>query len=136
MAAREILFWLPLGAGVLAAAAALYGRYAVLPAVLTGPRICKLEANGCAVLFRTETAALLGVPNSALGLLCMAILAAGRLVGAASGALLIVIAPAVIMSLYLMVRLLRDQLECRVCWIGNISNLLIGVVLAIETFGR
>jgi hypothetical protein len=87
MPRAEILFWVLLGATSIAAAAALYGRYRVLPAFLTGPRICRLEAGGCAVLFRTRTAALLGVPNAALGLASSAILAAGRLAGADSGVL-------------------------------------------------
>ena len=41
---------LPMGAGLIAgaaaAAAALYGRYRELPALLTGPTICRTEASG------------------------------------------------------------------------------------------
>ena len=135
MPGREVLFWLALVAGALAAAAGLYGRYRVLPALLTGPRICKLEAGGCAVLFRTESAALLGVPNSALGVLCYGTLAAGRVVGAASWVLLLVATPAVLMSIYLTAILLSRRLECRICWIGNMANVLIFSILAVETFG-
>ena len=55
----------------------LYGHYLVLPAWLTGPEICQLEAGGCAVLFRTPRARLLGVPNASLGVLLYALLATG-----------------------------------------------------------
>jgi uncharacterized membrane protein len=123
-------------AGATAAAAALYGRYRVLPALLTGPKICRLEAGGCAVLFRTPTAALLGVPNAMLGLVAFGLLAAGRVVGADSAVLLVVATPAVLMSLYLTYVLLRDRLECRICWVGNVANVLIWSLLAAETFGR
>ena len=44
----------------LSSAAALYGHYRVLPSWLTGPRICRLEHGGCAVLFRSPRAKLLG----------------------------------------------------------------------------
>jgi uncharacterized membrane protein len=136
MPRAEVLFWVLLAAASIAAAAALYGRYRVLPAFLTGPRICRLEAGGCAVLFRTKTAALLGVPNAALGLTSSAILAAGRLAGADSGVLWIVATPAALMSLVLTYVLLRDRLECRICWVGNVANVLLWSVLAAETFRR
>ncbi|HEY7862357.1 MAG TPA: vitamin K epoxide reductase family protein [Thermoanaerobaculia bacterium] len=136
MPPTEVLFWVALVAGATAAAAALYGRYRVLPALLTGPKICRLEAGGCAVLFRTPTAALLGVPNAMLGLVAFGLLAAGRVVGADSAVLLVVATPAVLMSLYLTYVLLRDRLECRICWMGNVANVLIWSLLAAETFGR
>jgi uncharacterized membrane protein len=132
--ACEALFWTALSAGTLAAAAALYGRYRVLPALLTGPRICRLEEGGCRVLFRTPTAALLGVPNALLGLFAYGILAAGRLVGAASWALLVVATPAVMLSLVLTGILLARRLECRICWVGNVANAVVWSVLAAETF--
>jgi hypothetical protein len=40
------------------------------------------------------------------------------------------------MSLYLTYVLLRDRLECRICWVGNVANVLIWSLLAAETFGR
>src|SRR4029453_14641278 len=61
-----IIIWLALAAGLVAASAALYGHYLVLPAWLTGPEICQLEEGGCAVLFRSPRASLVGVPNAAL----------------------------------------------------------------------
>jgi uncharacterized membrane protein len=136
MPPTEVLFWVALVAGATAAAAALYGRYRVLPALLTGPKICRLEAGGCAVLFRTPTAALLGVPNAMLGLVAFGLLAAGRVVGADSAVLLVVATPAALMSLYLTYVLLRDRLECRICWVGNVANVMIWSLLAAETFGR
>ena len=73
-----LLVWAGVIAGLGAASAALYGRYRILPAVLTGPTVCRLdEANGCQVLFRTRYAALLGVPNSAIGLIFYLLVAAG-----------------------------------------------------------
>jgi uncharacterized membrane protein len=115
--------------GFASAAIALYGRYRTLPSFLTGPNICRLEAGGCQVLFRTPNAALLGVPNSALGILYYPLLALGlffhwsewMLFGAASFAFL--------MTLWLAWVLIRDKLECRVCWTGHVCNTIIWLVL-------
>jgi hypothetical protein len=71
-----------------------------------------------------------------LGLVAFGLLAAGRVVGADSAVLLVVATPAVLMSLYLTYVLLRDRLECRICWVGNVANVLIWSLLAAETFGR
>jgi uncharacterized membrane protein len=111
------------------ASIALYGRYRTLPAFFTGPNICRLEANGCQALFRTKNAALLGVPNSTLGTLYYPLLGAGLLLhwpfpvlfGGASFAFLMTVALAWI--------LIRDKLECRVCWTGHVCNTLIWLVL-------
>src|ERR1035441_5903745 len=70
---------LPIFVGFCSAGIALYGRYRTLPTFLTGPHICRLEAGGCQVLFRTPQAALLGIPNSALGFVYYPLLAAGLL---------------------------------------------------------
>ena len=51
--------------------AALYGHYRVLPAWLTGPEVCLMEDGGCAVLFRSPRARLLGVPNALLGVVAL-----------------------------------------------------------------
>ena len=74
------MIWIALAVGAAASAAALYGHYRVLPGWLTGPEICRLEHGGCAVLFRSPRAALLGVPNASLGLTLYAALATGLLV--------------------------------------------------------
>jgi hypothetical protein len=71
-----------------------------------------------------------------LGLVAFGLLAAGRVVGADSAVLLVVATPAALMSLYLTYVLLRDRLECRICWVGNVANVMIWSLLAAETFGR
>ncbi len=123
--------------GGAAAALALYGRYRSLPALFTGPQICRLEAGGCQVLFRTKSAALLGIPNSALGILYYAaltvsLLLQGSLPHWSAWLLLAVATSALLMTLWLARILLRDKLECRVCWTGHICNLLIWLLLLLD----
>jgi uncharacterized membrane protein len=112
-----------------AATVALYGRYRTLPSFLTGPNICRLEAGGCQVLFRTKNAALLGVPNSALGVLYYPLLGTGLLLRWPWGILFAAATFAFLMTAALAWILLRDKLECRVCWTGHICNILIWLVL-------
>lgn len=121
--------------GAAAAAAALYGRYFVLPGFLTGPRICMTEARGCAALFRSPRAALLGVPNSLLALLFYGLLGAGLASGWPEGWLLAGTSAALLMSVRLGVSLMRQGLECRVCWTGHFANLLIWSALLARTWG-
>lgn len=123
-----VLIWLALTGGAVAAAAALYGHYRVLPAWLTGPEICRLEDGGCSVLFRSPRAALLGVPNAALGVLLYALLAAGVLLGWPPWLLLVMTAPAVAMSAFLGWSLIANGHECRICWAGHVSNAILFVV--------
>ena len=94
----DVLIWLALGGGTAAAAAALYGHYYVLPGWLTGPEICRLEDGGCAVLFRSPRAALLGVPNATLGLALYALLATGLVIQAPAWQLLAMTLPAVTLA--------------------------------------
>ncbi len=123
-------------AGFAAAAAALYGRYRTLPAFLTGPNICRLEHAGCAALFRTPAAALLGVPNALLGVLYYPLLA-GSLALAIPPILLFAVSLfALAMSAALARILLRDRLECRICWMGHAANLAVSTGLAILSFAR
>jgi uncharacterized membrane protein len=131
----EILIWIALSGGTIAAAAALYGHYFVLPSFLTGPEICRLEDGGCAVLFRSPRAALLGVPNAALGLSLYFLLAAGLLVGAPTLLLLLMTVPAVAMSIFLGRSLIVNGHQCRVCWTGHFSNAALFVLLAVRAFG-
>src|SRR5438093_13110830 len=105
------LSWIALGAGAAASAAALYGRYYVLPAWLTGPEVCRLEHGGCAALFRTPRAALLGVPNALLGLLLYGLLAAGLLLGWPAWLLFMMTLPAIAMSVVLAHSLITRHLE-------------------------
>lgn len=113
--------------GTAAATAALYGHYLVLPGWLTGPEICQLEHGGCAVLFRSPRARLLGVPNAALGLALYALLAAGLALGWPAVLLLALTVPAVAMSAFLGYGLIVNRRQCRICWAGHIAN---GVLMA------
>jgi uncharacterized membrane protein len=131
-----ILVWTGLVGGFAAACAALYGRYWTLPTALTGPVVCKLDdANGCQVLFRTRYAALLGVPNALLGIVCYAAIAVGLLRSWPLGLLMAGASAACAMSIFLAYVLVRDRLDCRVCWTGHYANtvLWLGLVLRLLT---
>ena len=125
----DVVLWMALATGAAAAMAALYGYYAVLPGWLTGPEICKLEDGGCAVLFRSPRAALLGVPNSALGILLYVLLAAGLLLAWPPLLLFAMTVPAVAMSVFLGVSLIVNRRQCRICWAGHIANVALFVTL-------
>ena len=122
MSAIDGLLSVSILAGLLSSAAALSGRYRELPPFLTGPRVCKLEAGGCQILFRTKTAALLGVPNSLLGLIYYAALPAALALGAPAALLAAVSLAPVAMTVYLAWYLIREKLECRICWVGHAAN--------------
>jgi uncharacterized membrane protein len=125
------VLWIALILGATASAAALYGHYRVLPGWLTGPEICRLEHGGCAVLFRTPRARLLGVPNAALGLCLYAVLAVGLLMNWPNILLLLMTVPAIAMSLFLGYGLIVNKRQCRICWAGHVANATLFVVLAI-----
>jgi uncharacterized membrane protein len=114
--------WAAVTLGFLAAAAALYGRYRTLPAFLTGPAVCQLEAGGCQVLFRTPTAALLKVPNAVLGIDLYCGMALGLLADWPVRWLLVPVTAALAMSIYLARYLLVNKLQCRICWVGHLAN--------------
>lgn len=122
--------------GACAAAAALYGHYFVLPSWLTGPNICRLEHGGCAVLFRSPRARVLGVPNAALGLLLYVVLAAGLMLGWPARLLLLFTVPAVAMSVFLGYSLIANRRECRICWAGHVANAVLFVAFAIRVLGE
>jgi uncharacterized membrane protein len=128
----DVLVWLALAAGAAAAIAALYGHYRVLPGWLTGPEVCRLEDGGCAVLFRSPRSALLGVPNALLGVLLYVVLAAGLLLHLPPSWLFVLTLPAVAMSAFLGWSLIRNRLECRICWTGHIANASLALLLAIR----
>ncbi len=131
-----VTVWAALGAGMAATCAALYGRYRTLPAFLTGPEVCKLdEANGCQVLFRTRYAALLGVPNSLLGVLYYPLVAAGLLAGWPVSLLMTGASAAGAMSIYLAYVLTRDGLDCRICWAGHAANTALWLGFALKLLG-
>jgi len=128
----HILLGTLMGLGFTGACLALYGRYRVLPAFLTGPHTCQLEESGCQALFRTPTAALLGVPNSALAVIYYPVLAAGLFFHQSLWALWGISSLAFLMTIYLAWTLLSDHLECRVCWLGHICNTVIWLILLIH----
>jgi uncharacterized membrane protein len=125
-----------LSVGACAAAAALYGHYFVLPSWLTGPNICRLEHGGCAVLFRSPRARVLGVPNAALGLLLYVVLTAGLVLGWPAWLLLLFTVPAVAMSVFLGYSLIANHRECRICWAGHFANAVLFAAFAIRVLGE
>ncbi len=128
----SVLIWIALLLGASASAAALWGYYGVLPGWMTGPEICRLEDGGCAVLFRTPRAALLGIPNASLGIALYAALAGGLVFGAPPLLLFAMTIPAVAMSAFLAYSLISRGLECRICWTGHAANVTLAVLLGIR----
>ena len=127
-----IFIWTALAVGMAASAAALYGHYRVLPPWLTGPRICRLEHGGCAVLFRSPRARVLGVPNASLGIALYVVLAIGLVLGWPPAVLFALTLPAVAMSAFLGYSLLANKRECRICWAGHIANAVLCVLLGLR----
>jgi len=125
----DFILWFAITLGGGASGMALYGRYRTLPSFLTGPNICRLEAGGCQVLFRTKNAALLGLPNSLLGFFYYAALIAGLVLNWPLWILFTASSLSFVMSLWLASILMRDHLECRVCWTGHICNAVIWLIL-------
>ena len=134
MSGVSALIWLALLVGASASAAALWGYYRELPGWLTGPEICRMEGGGCAILFRTPRAALLGVPNASLGMLLYVALAAGLLLELPAWLLFAMTLPAVGMSAFLGWSLYSRRLQCRICWAGHVANLTLAALLARATF--
>lgn len=126
------IIWLALASGGAASAAALYGHYRVLPGWLTGPEICRLEDGGCAVLFRSPRSRLLGVPNASLGLALYALLSTGLLLDWPAWTLAAMMVPALAMSAFLARSLIVNRHECRICWLGHVSNALLFVMLVLR----
>lgn len=126
------LIWLALLLGAAASMAALWGHYRELPGWLTGPEVCQLEAGGCAVLFRTPRASLLGFPNAALGVALYGLLALGLVFAWPPVLLFAMTIPAVAMSLFLAWSLVSRKLQCRICWTGHIANAALCLLLALR----
>ena len=131
----EALVWIALSVGGAASAAALYGHYFVLPGWLTGPEICKLEHGGCAVLFRSPRARLLGVPNALLGLALYGLIALGLWMEWPPALLAAMTLPAVAMSAFLGYSLIANRRECRICWAGHIANAVLFVLFVVGSVG-
>ena len=128
----SVLIWIALFLGAAASAAALWGYYRVLPGWMTGPEVCRLEDGGCAVLFRTPRAALLGIPNASLGIVLYTALAAGLLFEAPPLLLFAMTIPAVAMSAFLGYSLISRGLECRICWTGHVANVTLALLLGMK----
>lgn len=129
----DVVVWMALMIGAAASTAALYGHYYVLPSWLTGPRICKLEDGGCAVLFRSPRARILGIPNATLGIALYALLAVGLIRGWPASWLATLTLPAVAMSAFLGWSLIVNERECRICWAGHIANAVLFTTLVAAT---
>jgi len=91
-----------------------------------------MEHGGCAVLFRSPRASLLGVPNALLGVGLYLLLAAGLLLRWPPMLMFVMVLPAVAMSAFLGYSLITRNLQCRICWTGHAAN----AVLAITLFAR
>jgi uncharacterized membrane protein len=125
-----VLIWIALLLGAAASVAALWGHYGVLPGWLTGPEICRLEHGGCAILFRSPRASLLfGIPNAAFGVLLYVLIALGLLAGWPPLLLALMTLPAVAMSTFLGTSLIRNHLQCRICWTGHVANGVLALML-------
>jgi len=133
LSAIDILIWASLIAGACASLAALWGYYGVLPGWLTGPEVCKLEQGGCAALFRTSRAALLGVPNAALGIALYVVLACGLVWSWPAWLLFGMVVPAAAMSAFLGWSLLSRGLQCRICWAGHVANVVLLICLGLRS---
>ena len=131
----SVLIWIALFLGAAASLAALWGYYGVLPGWMTGPEICQLENGGCSVLFRTPRAALLGIPNSSLGIVLYLLLAAGLILEWPDWLLALMMVPAVAMSAFLAWSLLSRGLQCRICWAGHAANFTLALLLALRAAG-
>lgn len=125
----DLLLYGSTAVGLAAGTVALYGRYRPLPDFMASPFLCSTTAQSCQSMFRTPTAALLGVPNSALAVLYYPLIAVGTLGHLDLRLLFLVACSALTMSLWLAYILVRDQLKCRVCWTGHYCNLVIWLVL-------
>jgi uncharacterized membrane protein len=128
------LTWIALGLGAAAATAALYGHYRVLPAWLTGPEVCLMEDGGCAVLFRSPRASLLGVPNALLGVMLYVLLAIGLLLQWPAWLLFVMMLPALAMSAVLGYSLITRKLQCRICWTGHVANAILSILFGLSAF--
>jgi uncharacterized membrane protein len=128
----NVLIWFALAAGTAAALAALYGHYRVLPGWLTGPEMCQMDQGGCAVLFRSPRASLLGIPNASLAVLLYMSIGTGLVLGFPPWWLFVMTIPAAAMSAFLGWSLISRGLQCRICWTGHAANAVLIVSLGIR----
>ncbi len=119
------ILWLAILTGMFAALAAFYGRYRVLPEILTGVLACETGIDSCNSLFQKKEAKLLGIPNAFLGTLMYVFLAIGLIVGCPTWLLICAASCGFAMSIYLGFHLIKNHRRCRICWIGHTSNAII-----------
>jgi len=91
-----------------------------------------MEDGGCAVLFRSPRARLIGVPNALLGVLLYVLLALGLLFEWPAWLLFAMMLPAVAMSAVLGYSLITRHLQCRICWTGHVANAILFVTLLLR----
>ena len=84
-----------------------------------------LEDGGCAVLFRTPRASLLGIPNALLGVVLYVLIAIGLLRQWPAWLLFVMMLPAIAMSAVLAWSLITRHLQCRICWTGHVANAIL-----------
>ena len=131
----DILLYVAMSVAWMASVLGLYGRHRDLPAFFTGPQICKLEGHGCQVLFRTKDAAVLGPPNSLLGLLFFSALPIALFLEIKIWILFIASAFSLLMTFYLGYLLISQKLECRICWTGHFANATVWLMLLLKMVG-
>lgn len=93
-----------------------------------------MEDGGCAVLFRSPRARLLGVPNALLGVMLYLLLAIGLLLRWPPLLLFVMTLPAVAMSIVLGYGLIARRLQCRICWTGHLANAILAIVFGLSAF--
>jgi uncharacterized membrane protein len=126
------VLWLSLGTGTCASLAALYGRYRTLPEIISGPLACETVVDGCNTLFRKKEAKLLGIPNAFLGIILYLFLATGLIAGCPLWLLIFAASFGLAMSIHLGFNLIKNRRQCRICWIGHVSNSVIWFCLLIK----
>jgi uncharacterized membrane protein len=117
-----VILSLAIAAGMVSSLLALYGRYRALPRVLVGVETCPTQEGGCQPLFQTKAASLWGLPNAFFGVLYYLLLVVGLAAGGSIGLLFLGATVAFAMTVYLAGYLLRNHLECRICWVGHVAN--------------
>ncbi len=93
-----------------------------------------MEDGGCAVLFRSPRARLLGVPNALLGVMLYVLLAIGLLFHWPARLLFVMMLPALAMSAVLGYSLITRKLQCRICWTGHVANATLAVIFGLSAF--
>jgi uncharacterized membrane protein len=104
------------------------------------PRICRMKESTCQTVLSTRDARVLGIPNSALGMLYYGVVFLITLVGGWTAGCLAhrlflgICTLVVLLSLYLSYSLLfRIKIVCPLCFISHAVNVLIALLLFVKT---